>query len=67
MNTLIYDLPTMTDIDTGDILSVLDVRDSTTNSCPPFIKSFTPTSITINATEYTQVKTYTMIVIITDS
>jgi hypothetical protein len=57
----------MTDIDTGDILSVLDVQDSTTNSCPPFIKSFTPTSITINPTEYTQVKTYTMIVIITDS
>jgi hypothetical protein len=40
----------MSDPDPGDVPIVLDVRDSTTNEPPPFIKSFTSNSITIYPT-----------------
>jgi hypothetical protein len=60
-------LKSINDPDTGDITSVLDVYDSATKERPTFITSFDKNSITINPTEYIQVKTYTMIVIITDT
>jgi hypothetical protein len=61
-----YPFPTITDPDTGANTSVSVVKDSATGILPSFI-TFTTTSATIYPKLMTEVKVYTMIVIITDT
>jgi hypothetical protein len=66
MQTTIYNFPSITDPDIGALTSVSVVRDSVTGSLPSFM-TFTTTSLTVNPKLISDVKTYTMVVIITDT
>ena len=66
MISTFYPFPTITDPDTGATTSVSVVKDSATNTLPSFI-TLTTTSATIYPKLMTEVKVYTMIVIITDT
>jgi hypothetical protein len=66
MQTTIYNFPSITDPDIGAKTSVSVVKDSVTGYLPSFM-TFTTTSLTVNPKLMSDVKTYTMIVIITDT
>jgi hypothetical protein len=55
----------MTDPDTGDIPSITVIKDQATGTLPGFMTFGNP--LLINPTLISQVKTYTMIVIISDT
>jgi hypothetical protein len=66
MKSTNYPFPSITDPDPGATTSVSVVKDLATGSLPSFI-TFTSTSLTANPTLMSEVKVYTMIVIITDT
>ena len=63
-----YVFPAINDLDAADIKSISVVKESLTNSLPSFMNFASPfNSLTINPILMSQVKVYTMIVIITDT
>lgn len=67
MASVSYVFPAINDLDAADIKSISVVKESLTNSLPSFMIFSSPNSLTINPILMSQVKVYTMIVIITDT
>jgi hypothetical protein len=64
---VIYQFPTITDPDTSDSPFISEVKESVSGVLPNFINKTNSSFLTIYPTLMSEVKTYTMIVILNDT